>query len=93
MIGIACLILELKVPGVGLPGVIAAVCFVLGVFRGEVKRLWEYTFLEASPAMIDAGLSSKDEVEQLAIELDAIGRDDTTLVAQARLITVWGRKP
>jgi len=29
MIGIACLILELKVPGVGLPGVIAAVCFVL----------------------------------------------------------------
>jgi membrane-bound serine protease (ClpP class) len=29
MIGIACLILELKMPGVGLPGVIAAVCFVL----------------------------------------------------------------
>ncbi|HEV3444619.1 MAG TPA: NfeD family protein [Gemmataceae bacterium] len=29
MIGIACLVLELKVPGVGLPGVIAAVCFVL----------------------------------------------------------------
>jgi membrane-bound ClpP family serine protease len=29
MIGIACLILELKLPGVSLPGVIAAVCFVL----------------------------------------------------------------
>jgi membrane-bound ClpP family serine protease len=29
MIGIACLILELKVPGVGLPGVVAAICFVL----------------------------------------------------------------
>jgi membrane-bound ClpP family serine protease len=29
MIGIAGLILELKVPGVGLPGVVAAVCFVL----------------------------------------------------------------
>ncbi|HEV3118244.1 MAG TPA: NfeD family protein [Gemmataceae bacterium] len=29
MIGIACLILELKVPGVSLPGVIAATCFVL----------------------------------------------------------------
>jgi membrane-bound ClpP family serine protease len=29
MIGIACLILELKMPGVGLPGVIAALCFVL----------------------------------------------------------------
>jgi membrane-bound ClpP family serine protease len=29
MIGIACLILELKLPGVSLPGVIAAVCFFL----------------------------------------------------------------
>ena len=29
MIGIICLILELKMPGVGMPGVIAAVCFVL----------------------------------------------------------------
>src|SRR5437588_12735235 len=29
MIGIACLILELKMPGVGLPGVLSALCFVL----------------------------------------------------------------
>jgi membrane-bound ClpP family serine protease len=29
MIGITCLILELKMPGVSLPGVIAAICFVL----------------------------------------------------------------
>src|SRR5262249_15331973 len=29
MIGIACLMLELKMPGVGLPGVISAICFVL----------------------------------------------------------------
>jgi hypothetical protein len=29
MLGVTCLILELKMPGVGLPGVIAAVCFVL----------------------------------------------------------------
>ncbi|HKI36654.1 MAG TPA: NfeD family protein [Gemmataceae bacterium] len=29
MIGIVCLMLELKMPGVGVPGVIAAVCFVL----------------------------------------------------------------
>jgi hypothetical protein len=29
MIGITCLILELKMPGVGLPGVLAAICFVL----------------------------------------------------------------
>jgi membrane-bound ClpP family serine protease len=29
MLGITCLILEMKMPGVGLPGVIAAICFVL----------------------------------------------------------------
>jgi membrane-bound ClpP family serine protease len=29
MLGITCLIFELKMPGVGLPGVIAAICFVL----------------------------------------------------------------
>src|SRR5205085_8657424 len=29
MLGITCLILELKMPGVGLPGVVAAICFVL----------------------------------------------------------------
>lgn len=29
MIGITCLILELKMPGVGLPGIISAVCFLL----------------------------------------------------------------
>jgi membrane-bound serine protease (ClpP class) len=29
MLGMTCLILELKMPGVGLPGVIAAICFVL----------------------------------------------------------------
>jgi membrane-bound ClpP family serine protease len=29
MIGFACLILELKLPGVGLPGVISAICFLL----------------------------------------------------------------
>ncbi len=29
MLGIVCLILELKMPGVGVPGVIAAICFVL----------------------------------------------------------------
>jgi membrane-bound ClpP family serine protease len=29
MLGVTCLILELKMPGIGLPGVIAALCFVL----------------------------------------------------------------
>lgn len=44
MVGITCLILELKMPGVGLPGVLAALCFVLffwshSKFNGEITWL------------------------------------------------------
>jgi membrane-bound serine protease (ClpP class) len=44
MLGITCLILELKMPGVGLPGIIAALCFVLffwahSQFAGEITML------------------------------------------------------
>jgi membrane-bound ClpP family serine protease len=35
MIGITCLILELKMPGVGLPGILAAICFVLFFWSGS----------------------------------------------------------
>jgi membrane-bound ClpP family serine protease len=50
MIGITCLILELKMPGVGLPGIIAAVCFVLyfwshSQFGGQVTWLAILLFL------------------------------------------------
>ena len=38
MIGITCLILELKMPGVSLPGVIAAICFVL-YFWAQSRQL------------------------------------------------------
>jgi membrane-bound serine protease (ClpP class) len=44
MLGITCLFLELKMPGVGLPGILAAVCFVLffwsqGQLRGQMDWL------------------------------------------------------
>jgi ubiquinone/menaquinone biosynthesis C-methylase UbiE len=59
--------------------------------RGEEKRLWEYSFLEATPAMITAGMTSQDEVTSLAAELAQIARDESTLVAQARMPAVWAR--
>ena len=40
-VGLACLILELKLPGVGLPGVIAALCFVLFFWaHAELTFIW-----------------------------------------------------
>jgi membrane-bound ClpP family serine protease len=44
MIGIICLILELKLPGVGLPGVIAAVCFIL-FFWAHSQLAGQFTIL------------------------------------------------
>jgi len=40
-VGLACLILELKLPGIGLPGVVAALCFVLFFWaHAELTFLW-----------------------------------------------------
>jgi membrane-bound serine protease (ClpP class) len=44
VLGITCLILELKMPGVGVPGVIAAVCFVL-FFWSQTQMNAEMTLL------------------------------------------------
>jgi SAM-dependent methyltransferase len=59
---------------------------------GEAKRFWEYTVLEAAPAMIDAGLTTPVELERLAREWAAVAHDGNTIVAQARKVAVWARK-
>ncbi len=45
MVGITCLILELKMPGVSLPGVIAAVCFVLFFWSHSPQLNQQITWL------------------------------------------------
>jgi hypothetical protein len=60
---------------------------------GERKRLWEYTFLEAAPGAIAAGVGTAEEVGELAAELAAIGEEDSTLVVQPSLLAVSGVVP
>jgi membrane-bound ClpP family serine protease len=47
MVGVAGLILELKMPGFGVPGIIAAICFVLFFWSHAVsgRSTWEFTLL------------------------------------------------
>jgi membrane-bound serine protease (ClpP class) len=47
VVGVAGLILELKMPGFGVPGIIAAICFVLFFWAHAVagKSTWEFTLL------------------------------------------------
>jgi SAM-dependent methyltransferase len=59
---------------------------------GEAKRFWEYTVLEAAPAMIEAGLTTPVELERLAREWMTVATDRETMVAQARKVAVWARK-
>lgn len=60
--------------------------------RGEEKKAWEYTFLEASPVIIEAGLTTRDEVTEIVGILENISRDERYLVATSRVSQVWGRK-
>jgi ubiquinone/menaquinone biosynthesis C-methylase UbiE len=59
---------------------------------GPEKRIWEYTFLEAAPAIVQAGLITPAELEDLAQELERVAQDETVMVAQARKVQVWARK-
>jgi SAM-dependent methyltransferase len=59
---------------------------------GEGKRFWEYTVLEAGPAIVQAGLATEHDLERLAAELAAVARDQSIMVAQARKVQVWARR-
>jgi hypothetical protein len=59
---------------------------------GERKRFWEYTVLEAAPAMVEAGLIAPAQLDELAREWAQVAQDPTTIIAQARKVSVWASK-
>src|SRR5215470_9982370 len=61
--------------------------------RGEQKRLWEYSFFEASPRFVKSGLTSDAELKRLGVALAAVAADESITVAQCRMPVTWGRKP
>jgi SAM-dependent methyltransferase len=70
------------------------VAFIHPVYlRGELKRLWERSFLEASPHYIRSGLTDEGEVERLSVELANVAADETISVAQGCMPVTWARKP
>lgn len=60
--------------------------------RGEPKRFWEHTFLEAAPGMLQAGLTDAGELQRLTQAMAAAAADESVMVAQARKVQVWGRR-
>lgn len=60
---------------------------------GEERRLWEYSFLEATPALLQSGLIGEEELRHHAAELTRDTLDETRLIAPPLVFQVWGRKP
>src|SRR5262249_1917026 len=61
--------------------------------RGESKRLLELSVAEAAPALIDAGLITREELEHTLVEMRRLAADETVLAVMPRMAQVWARKP
>jgi SAM-dependent methyltransferase len=87
--------------GVKLPSMLASAglanidvqTFQPAYLRGEEKRLWEYTFMEASPTMVAAGYISAVELAQLARELEIAAEDERIMVVHPLYAVSWGERP
>jgi SAM-dependent methyltransferase len=62
------------------------------IARGRTKRLIEFSLLEASEALIEAGLAERWEIEQIAAQLSAIAADEKVLLGIPRVTQIWARK-
>jgi ubiquinone/menaquinone biosynthesis C-methylase UbiE len=60
--------------------------------RGEEKRFWELTLREAMPAIIEAGVARREDLEQICEEMRAIAADETILLALTTVVQAWARK-
>jgi ubiquinone/menaquinone biosynthesis C-methylase UbiE len=59
------------------------------ISRGTAKQFWEMTLREAAPAIIEGGAASAEELDAICAEMQAIARDETTLVVMPRVSQVW----
>ncbi len=60
--------------------------------RGDAKRLPEWTLSECAPVLIEAGLTTQEEIDRLTAELQSYAEDESTFIAMARMTQVWARK-
>src|SRR5918994_7825423 len=66
---------------------------VVPTFReGEGKRVTQITMEHMREAVVDAGLASDAEVDEIVGELGRIADDDRTLMSTAPTFQVWGLK-
>lgn len=64
----------------------------IAVLRGEEKRFWELTLREAAPAILQAQVSTSDELDTICQEMRKIDQDESILLMLARVTQVWAKK-
>src|SRR5262245_9468570 len=60
--------------------------------HGEGKLMAPFTMSRISDALIDEGLATETEVQQILTELNRVAADSETLVSLPRIFQVWGKR-
>ncbi|BBD70635.1 type 11 methyltransferase [Nostoc commune NIES-4072] len=62
------------------------------VVRGETKRVVDLSLFEANDVLIEAGLTTLEEINQTIAQIKALAADETTAFGIPRVTQVWARK-
>lgn len=68
------------------------ITFIQPIVSGENKRLIDMSLMEARNALIEAGLTVPDKVDEIIAQMKELAEDKTTLFAIPRVTQIWGRK-
>jgi ubiquinone/menaquinone biosynthesis C-methylase UbiE len=60
--------------------------------RGENKRLVDLSLVETTNALIEAKLTTAEEIDKIIHELRILAADETTMFGIARVTQVWAKK-
>lgn len=63
------------------------------LLNGEGKRLWSWTVAEAQASLLDTGIATREEIDQLSRAMDAFDSDTTTMVGLPRVHQFISLKP
>jgi SAM-dependent methyltransferase len=61
--------------------------------KGDGKYMASITMARIAEAVVSEGLATKDEVEQIILELNDAAADSETLISLPRIFQTWGRRP
>jgi SAM-dependent methyltransferase len=63
------------------------------IIEGENRSFLKWSVEEAGPALLDAGITTPDELSQTLAEMQSAVDDLNVLILAPRMYIVWGRKP